>query len=481
MIASLLLALCAASSSGPQGDVAPSRLEPAIEAERLKALVASLCTTETAGRATGTPGFDVAAEVVVAELERLGLVPGGDEGFRQWVPIVRWSVAAPAAQEDSSGAPEAPRLFVTDRAGQEHEFVCGIDFNLPVGKDGAPPQAGSMEVVMVRSLDELPDQADPNAALYFRGRAVRAQARDWMETKGQARTDWGLYIVDRSHLSGRAEVIPESFVTLDLGQDDPGDVLLVRGKALELFKAEDVTRIRLDVHWQREELLSENVVGIIPGVGSSDAPQLADEVVVLTANLDHLGRKQLPGGGNRVFTYPGADNNASGVAALLEVAEALVVDPPARTTLFVFATGNEQNFLGMRYQLRAPSLPLEKTKLALEVFALGSPDPLLPVSEGLWCTSFTDTSVGPALQQKDLLIFPDERYRWSFATRSSSHLYVLAGIIGHRLSSFGAHKRLFTPQDTPQSLDYAHMERATRVLLDAIRALCSGSIPIEKT
>ncbi len=97
---------------------------------------------------------------------------------------------------------------------------------------------------------------------------------------------------------------------------------------------------------------SPNVLGYIEG---SD-PELKDEVIVIGAHLDHLGKR-----GDYIFN--GADDNGSGSALVLEVAQAFSVNPvkPKRTVVFALWTGEEKGLLGSRYYVAHPAFPREKT------------------------------------------------------------------------------------------------------------------------
>jgi hypothetical protein len=111
-------------------------------------------------------------------------------------------------------------------------------------------------------------------------------------------------------------------------------------------------------------VVSRNVVGVIRG---SDAV-LRDEAVVIGAHVDHLGRS-----GDTI--YPGADDNASGVAALLEMARAFASSPvkPKRSLVFAFWTGEEEGKLGSGYYVRHPLWPLERTAVYLNLDMIGHP------------------------------------------------------------------------------------------------------------
>ncbi len=98
------------------------------------------------------------------------------------------------------------------------------------------------------------------------------------------------------------------------------------------------------------DVSSDNVVGVLRG---SD-PALADEYVVLTAHLDHVGIGPAVDGDS---IYNGAMDNASGIATLIEAARAVASARPRRSVLFVAVTGEEHGLLGSRYLARHPTVP----------------------------------------------------------------------------------------------------------------------------
>ncbi len=109
---------------------------------------------------------------------------------------------------------------------------------------------------------------------------------------------------------------------------------------------------------------SRNVIAVIAGAD----PKLRDEAVVIGAHMDHLGKV-----GDTV--YPGADDNASGVAALLEIAKAFAAapQPPKRTVVFAFWTGEEEGKFGSGWWVRHPLWPLERTAAYLNLDMIGHP------------------------------------------------------------------------------------------------------------
>ena len=123
-----------------------------------------------------------------------------------------------------------------------------------------------------------------------------------------------------------------------------------------------------------------NVIGILEG---SD-PALRDQAIVLGAHHDHLGHGEVfgslagPEDGDDDI-HNGADDNASGVGALIAVAEALASSPPARTVVFVTFSGEEFGLIGSANYARDPTVPLERTVAMLNMDMVGrlGVDPLI--------------------------------------------------------------------------------------------------------
>lgn len=113
---------------------------------------------------------------------------------------------------------------------------------------------------------------------------------------------------------------------------------------------------------------SENVLAFIEG---SEKP---DEVIIISAHLDHLGIDEKT---NEV--YYGADDNASGVAAAMQIAQAFKTaktegNGPKRTILFLHVTAEEDGLYGSRYYVQNPVFPLQNTVCNLNIDMIGRTD-----------------------------------------------------------------------------------------------------------
>lgn len=218
-------------------------------------------------------------------------------------------------------------------------------------------------------------------------------------------------------------------------------------------------------------VIGRNVGAILVG---SD-PALRDEVILLSAHYDHLGVR-------RGVLYPGADDNASGVAMLLEVARAIVesTHKPRRSILFVSFDLEEYGLWGSRHFVKQPPVPLDRIKLFLTADMLGGalggvcPEHLFVIgsefSPGVrpWLeAAATGQPVKLATMGADLLGVDRSDYG-PFRARQIPFLFF----------STGENPRYHTPQDTPESLDYDKVTAASRII-DAVvrRAADADTVP----
>jgi hypothetical protein len=136
------------------------------------------------------------------------------------------------------------------------------------------------------------------------------------------------------------------------------------GEALEPASLDATARLTLTL--EQERAVTENVVGILDGTD----PRLKDEYVSLSAHYDHLKT------GRRGEIYPGADDDGSGTAAVLNIARAFSVQRPARSVLVIFHAGEELGLLGSEYNADvAPVVPLERIVVNLNIDMIGRSKP----------------------------------------------------------------------------------------------------------
>jgi Zn-dependent M28 family amino/carboxypeptidase len=121
-------------------------------------------------------------------------------------------------------------------------------------------------------------------------------------------------------------------------------------------------RLTVSVQVESKVLTTRNVLGMIPGTD----PSLAGEVVMIGAHYDHDGAR----GG---YVWPGADDNGSGTAAVLEIARAFAANnaKPKRTVVFALWSAEEKGLLGSKYYTENPPFPVEKMAAYINLDMIG--------------------------------------------------------------------------------------------------------------
>jgi hypothetical protein len=209
-----------------------------------------------------------------------------------------------------------------------------------------------------------------------------------------------------------------------------------------------------------------NVVGIIRG---SDA-QLSKDVILLSAHLDHLGVGRPV---NSDAIYNGADDDASGCVAVLQLAQALAGTHPKRTIVFALFGSEEMGGYGARYFLEHPPMPLESIAANLEFEMLGRPDPKV-APHTLWLTGYDLSDLGAQLAAHGARLVADPHPEQHFFQRSDNYTLARRGIIAHTISSFGLHKEYHQPNDDLAHIDFAHLTDAINSMIEPIRWLANS-------
>ena len=203
---------------------------------------------------------------------------------------------------------------------------------------------------------------------------------------------------------------------------------------------------------------TRNVIGKLEGRDE----KLKDQVILLTAHMDHLGIGKPVDGDN---IYNGADDDASGCVAVLQLARALAHEKaPKRTVLFVFFGSEETGGQGNQYFLEHPPVPLKNIVANLEFEMIGRADSAVKPDE-LWLTGFDRSNLGPELAKHGAKLVADPHPQQHFFQRSDNYALAKQGIIAHTVSSFGLHKDYHRPSDDIAHIDFSHMEQAIHSML----------------
>jgi Zn-dependent M28 family amino/carboxypeptidase len=379
-------------------------LKPALDAITANDILTHtkvLSSDEYEGRGPGTPGEELTVKYLTEQFQKLGLKPGNPDGtFVQKVPLVGFTGQSTASF--TAGGKTINLNFPQDYVAVSRRFVpeskvenSDIVF---VGYGVVAPEYGwddykgldvrGKTIVMLINDPAVPDPNDATKLdeKMFKGKAMTYYGRwtykyEIAAEKGAAaaiivhetgpagypyevvsgswsRENFDIQTPDKN--MGRPAV--ESWITTDRAKE----LLAASGQDFDALKKAAVTKdfkpvvlnakANFDIKNTLREINSANVVAKLEG---SD-PVLKNEYVVYSAHWDHLGRDPKLEG-DQIFN--GALDNASGTAALLEIAEAFtkLSTPPKRSVLFLAVTAEEKGLLGAKYYATNPLYPLNKT------------------------------------------------------------------------------------------------------------------------
>jgi hypothetical protein len=183
----------------------------------------------------------------------------------------------------------------------------------------------------------------------------------------------------------------------------------------------------LRVSGRSNRVESPNVAAVLPG---SD-PKLKDEYIVLTAHLDHVGvGKPVAGEHDADLIHNGAIDNASGIAILLEVANAFtrLSTPPRRSILFLAVTGEEEGLEGSKFFARHPTIPIDRVVANINLDMVLMLYPLKDVIAFGAEHSSLDLTVHEAARRLGIEVSPDPFPQQVMFIRSDHYAFVQQGV-----------------------------------------------------
>jgi len=467
----IALAAMAVSAALGQTDSLTSRIGERLTANGLKADVSFLASDALEGRGTPSRGLDIAAEYIASEFRRAGLEPAGDDGYFQTAPF-------------TSVTPNAEGLEFTLEAGGRTIAAGKAAMSIQRGGPLDLSHAGAIQIVAADTaamdaffalpagqvkgrvlLVELPEAAsnvrpDPRLARILTG-------------------DQAALVVLLGPMAPAAGRGPQ---LRDASSPAPARPTLMVGdtavRAAVAALPAGPMEATVSVHMPEPiatPVKLRNVAGVLRG---SD-PQLKDTFVVLTAHYDHLGIRG-QGEGDRI--YNGANDDASGTASLIEIANALsgLASRPRRSILFLALFGEEKGLLGSRYYARHPIYPLAKTLADINLEQLGRTD---ETGEGeklgqFNLTGFDFTDLAASLRKyaepAGVKVVKDEAKTDAFFTRSDNAAFATVGVPSTTLSVTYVFSDYHQPGDEWPKLDFENMAKVDRAIALAAFGLADG-------
>jgi Zn-dependent M28 family amino/carboxypeptidase len=463
IVAVLITALTFGAVKSQNGKTSSSEIQEAT----LKGHIRFLSDDLLEGRGTGARGGELAAKYIAAQLEALGAKGAGPNGsFFQPVSLVGVK-ADPNTVLTISGANGSETFKFADDfvafTGAQTESVdvdtdlvfVGYGINAPEQrwndyKGADTDYRGKILVMLVN--DPPPTTAEPNLfggkALTYYGRwtykyeeAARrgAVGAILLHTDQSAGYPWG--VVRTSNGSWRFDIARTQGDTTPFLQfrswvtDDAARRLMkLAGQDLDALRTKAATRDfqpvklgvkgKLNLKSELKRVEDKNVVGILEG---SD-PQLRSEYVVYSAHWDHLGVGAPNKEGDKI--YNGAQDNATGVACVLAIADVIshMSPRPKRSSLFLFPTAEEQGLLGAEWYAKHPVVPIDKTAANVNLDSmnvLGSTQDFIPLGAE---RSTLKGVVDAVAKTMGLRVSPDARPEQGSFYRSDHFPFAKAGV-----------------------------------------------------
>jgi hypothetical protein len=446
----LALCLCVGLCCGP----ALSQVKNPIREDNIRAELGFLASDAMQGRGSGSNYERIAAEYIGSQFRQFGLEPAGDtdsagnKSFVQRVPL------------ESAKFVEPPTLTVTS-GNNTQKWQYGRDFLVSFLR--SPKVSGELQVteaagtftkgavVAVKLPEDATPQQGQDVARKARGSGVAAlvltetDANRKTRESGEAKLPTlSPRIADTSSGS--------SFVSISL-KKEAHDTLtaMPAGTKVEFGGATEAS----------DASATWNAVGVLKGSDRRAAP----EVIMLSAHLDHLGVNEALTG-DKIFN--GADDDASGCVAVMEMARVLASGKrPKRTIYFVCFGSEERGGFGSQYFIAHPPVPLEQIVADITFEMLGRPDAKVPPGT-LWLTGFERSTLGPELARQGASIVADPHPDQNFFQRSDNYPLALRGVIAHTISSFGLHADYHRVSDDVSKVDFPFMTRSLNSLVKPI-------------
>ncbi len=488
----VLTVLLAGALAAPRSDAyLLAKKGTAVSLNEIGRHIRFLTSDDLAGRMTASPGADRAANYIAEEFRRIGLVPAGTNGFFQAFPFI-----AKLRTGDNAITFSLPRESLS--------LALGTDF-MPIGFSAAGGAVGELAFVgygitapalayddyeqidvkdkIVLALRYGPEGDDPHSR-FSDYHALRRKALTAREHGARA-----LVLIADSEPFSESSL---SKLRYDHGGGDAGILVAAMGRAhaeavcngagLSIAEWERImtskkrpassllrgVRASVKLEVIRETRPGKNVLGLLRGSDS----RLREEFVIVGAHYDHLGL----GGENSLApkqvgtVHHGADDNASGVAGLLELARVLAVEipRPKRSILYISFSGEEEGLLGSNFYVKNPVRPLSSTVAMINLDMIGRMRENRLSVQGIGTSPAWKPLVEElnATARLDLKLIEDGRGPSDHSSFYDHDIPVLFFFTG-------AHEDYHKPSDTSEKINLEGEERVIELARQAILRLSS--------
>ncbi|HEY0003257.1 MAG TPA: M20/M25/M40 family metallo-hydrolase [Pyrinomonadaceae bacterium] len=426
-----------------------------VRERNVRAHMEFLASDALQGRGSGTQYELIAGQYIASQLRQFGIAPAGETDssgqrlFLQTVNMTRNSFA------------DAPKLSFSS-AGKTIEWAHSKEiyvFQMNTARASGPlqkmgvdgkPSAGAVLFIRLREGENLQSLFQRVPEFFKQGVAA-------------------VLIEETPALRQRWSTKPPAFTSTSGSNAEMRNIIAVSSEAARaLEQVADGTQI--EIKGRLNEAEAKNTWNVVGELRGSD-PRLSQEVILISAHMDHLGVRPSAPGDN---IYNGADDDASGVTAVLELARALGAGPrPKRTVYFVLFGSEEVGGHGAKYYIEHLPFKLEALAANLEFEMIGRPDAKV-APDTLWLTGYERSDLGPELAKHGARLVADPHPEERFFCRSDNYTLAVRGVVAHTVSSYGLHHEYHQPNDDLAHVDFAHMTKAINSMLEPVQWLVNA-------
>lgn len=457
-----------AAQDGASVTAAVKSITPAGVQARINLLAAD----SMRGRSTPSPELEEAASYIAGEFRAFGLKPGGEYGGylqRYTVEQVRPDTTKARVAIDGGPTWRLGREVIYQRSGLPTAPVTGPTV-VVTGTPSARPADLGIKGAFVIAVPDLPRDPTLRQATAAMMPLLQAGPVAIIAVADVSDSTWARMALLQSRSASQVSWEPADLPpVLTVRDADLAPVLAQHGLDLatlhrassQPFTVTPVPGLHLTVDLARTALQSvsaPNVVGILEG---SDA-RLKNEYVVFSAHMDHVGVGRPDARGDSI--YNGADDDASGTTAVIELAQAFsrLSPPPKRSLIFLTVSGEERGLWGSSYFAARPPVPMGQVVADLNSDMVGRnwKDTIVVIGRQHSDLGTTLARVNAAHRELDMTaiddLWPEERFyfrsdHYNFARRGVPVLFFFNGV----------HPDYHRPSDEPSRID---AEKESRII-----------------
>lgn len=438
----LLASTAAAQTANSAATGAAATITPSAVKQRIEFLASDAMK----GRDTPSPGLEAAAQYVADAFKSFGLKPAGDSGSY----IQRWIYQARRLDSE--------KVKAVLHGNGDRTLAYGSEF-FALASPGTDSMVGP--IVIAKSTVPNPAWAGKFVLLPVAGDSLNQQwGNNTQAVVISAITSGAKGVVLMLAPGFGAEAIGETVGAVG-NQQVPVPILGVRNDIANEWLKSSTPTVELRTALAGIDSRPPNAVGILEG---SD-PELKNTYIVYSAHMDHVGVGAPDARGDSI--YNGADDDASGTSAVVQIAQAFsgMKQRPKRSIIFLVVSGEEKGLFGSKWFTEHTPVPTDKIVADINIDMIGRNNPDSTVAIGQEYTSLGPTvqAITKAHPELHLTVAPDLWPQEGLFFRSDHFNFAMKKIPAIFFTS-GLHKDYHKPSDEPATIDNDKLARTARLL-----------------